>query len=293
MSLSMTLAGLALRALPRAFRTPETVRRTAARRRRHSAPLSLRRLCRVHEETVAGFPVITLTPGKPSGRELIYLHGGAYVFPLREAHWWIISALIRRTGATVTVPLYGLAPWHSVAEALPFVDAVHQAVARRAPGGRVFVAGDSAGGGLALAHVMDRRDRGQSQPRSLFLFAPWVDCTMSNPGIAALDRQDPMLDVPGLVYCARLWARGLPLDSWQVSPISGTLAGLAPVHLFQGGRDLLLPDAKRFALKAAAASLPVELEVAPAGFHVYVAATFTPEARSALDRVAGVINSVE
>lgn len=293
MSLSMTLTGLALRAAPRAFRSPEAVRRTAARRRRHSVPLPLRRLCRVHEETVAGFPVITLTPRKPSGRELMYLHGGAYVFPLREAHWWIIAALIRRTGATVTVPLYGLAPWHSVAEALPFVDAVHQAVARRAAGGRIFVAGDSAGGGLALAHVIDRRNRGQSQPRAIFLFAPWVDCTMSNPDIAPLEHLDPMLDVPGLVYCAQLWARGLPLDSWQVSPVNDSLAGLAPMHLFQGGRDLLLPDAERFAAKAAEASLPVELKIARGGFHVYVAATFTPEARSALGSVARVINGGE
>ncbi|MBO0897003.1 MULTISPECIES: alpha/beta hydrolase fold domain-containing protein [Arthrobacter] len=293
MSLSMRLAGLALRAAPRAFRTPEVVRRTAARRRRPSVPLTLRRLCRVREEVVAGFPVMTLTPRKPSGRELIYLHGGAYVFPLREAHWWIITALIRRTGATVTVPLYGLAPWHSVAEALPFVEAVHRAVARRAAGARVFLAGDSAGGGLALAHVIDRRNRSESQPQAVFLFAPWVDCTMSNPGIPVLERRDPMLDIPGLVYCAQLWARGLPLDSWRVSPINDTLAGLAPVYLFQGGRDLLLPDAERFAVKAAAASSPVELQVAPDGFHVYVAATFTPEARAALDGVARVVNGVE
>ncbi|MCC3268764.1 alpha/beta hydrolase [Arthrobacter gengyunqii] len=290
MSLSMRLAGLALRAVPRTFRTPEAVRRTAARRRRHSVPLTLRCLCRVREDDVAGFPVITLTPRRSSGRELVYLHGGAYVFPLREAHWWIISALIRRTGATVTVPLYGLAPEHSVAEALPFVDAVSKAVARRSPGAPLFLAGDSAGGGLALAHVIDRRNRRESQPEAVFLFAPWLDCTMSNPAIPPLVRQDPMLDVPGLIYCANLWARGRPLDSWQVSPINDTLKDLPPVCLFQGGRDILFPDAERLAAKAAATSSPVELHVAPDGFHVYVAATFTPESRRALARVAQRIN---
>ncbi len=238
---------------------------------------------------MAGFPVITLTPKRPSGRELIYLHGGAYVFPLREAHWWLIAALIRRTGATVTVPLYGLAPEHSVAEALQFVDAVSAAVARRSPGAPVFLAGDSAGGGLALAHVIDRRNRGAEQPRAVFLFAPWVDCTMSNPGIPPLERRDPMLDIPGLLYCAQLWARNLPVASWQVSPINDSLEDLPPMHLFQGARDLLLPDAGRFAQKAAAAGSPVELQVAEDGFHVYVAATFTPEARQALAQVAGII----
>ena len=291
MSLSMRLAVLALRAVPRSFRSPDTVRRTAARRRRPAVPFTLRRVCRVREDVVAGFPVITLTPKHPSGSELIYLHGGAYVFPLREAHWWLIRALIRRTGATVTVPLYGLAPQHSVAEALPFVDAVSTAVARRSPGAPVFLAGDSAGGGLALAHVMDRRNRGERRPQAVFLFAPWLDCTMSNPGIPPLERRDPMLDVPGLLYCADLWARGLLLDAWQVSPINDSLEDLPPMYVFQGGRDLLLPDAVRFAAKAAAASSPVELHVAPDGFHVYPAATFTPEARRALAHVARVINA--
>lgn len=295
MSLRMKLVRLALSAAPRPFRTEEAVRRTAGRRRSPNVPLALRRRCRVGRNTVEGFPVITLTPrhpsgtGLPSGAELMYLHGGAYVFPLRRPHWWIISAIIRRTGATVTVPLYGLAPQHSVAEALPFVDAVWEGIRRRSPGAPLFLAGDSAGGGLALAHLIDRRNRGKARPDAVFLVAPWVDCSMTNPAIERLQRHDPLLDVPGLLYAARLWADGLPLDSWRVSPVNDTLEDLPPILLFQGGSDLLLPDAERFAAKAAAAGTPVELQVAPDGFHVYVAAAFTPEAAGALDRIAGVV----
>lgn len=289
MSLRMKLVRLALRAGPRPFRTEEAVRRTAGRLRSPNVPLALRRRCRVERGTVEGFPVITLTPRHPSGAELMYLHGGAYVFPLRRPHWWIISAIIRRTGATVTVPLYGLAPQHSVAEALPFVDAVCDGIRRRSPGSPLFLAGDSAGGGLALAHLMDRRNRGTALPGAVFLFAPWVDCSMANPAIKGLQRHDPLLDVPGLRYAAGLWADGLPLDSWQVSPVNDTLDGLPPILLFQGGSDLLLPDSERFALKAAAAGTPVELQVVPDGFHVYAAAVFTPEAAAALDRIADVV----
>ena len=291
MSLRMRIIRLVLRAGPKPFRSPEAVRRTAARRSFAEVPAALRRLCRVSVQTVNGFPVITLTPRHPSGVELMYLHGGAYVFPLRRAHWWIITAVIRRTGATVTVPLYGLAPGYCAEDALSFVEAAAKEIRMRAPGHPVFLAGDSAGGGLALAHVMDQRNQGNAQPDAVFLFAPWVDCSMSNPAIPRLEPDDPMLDVPGLLYSARLWARGLPLDSWKVSPINGALEGLAPLHLFQGGRDLLLADAEQFAAKAAAGSTPVELQIAPDGFHVYVAAAFTPEARLALERVAAVMNA--
>lgn len=290
MSLPMSLVRLALRAAPRPFRTPETVRRTAGRRSTPAVPATLRRLCTVQQETVLGLPVITLTPRQSSGSELLYLHGGAYVFPLRLPHWWIITAIIRRTGATVTVPLYGLAPEYSVGDALPFVDAVTERVRLRSPEAPVFLAGDSAGGGLALAHVMDRRNRGREQPDGVFLFAPWVDCSMSHPGIARLVGRDPLLDVPGLLYCAELWAHGRSLSSWQVSPIHDALTDLAPTWLYQGGADLLLPDAELFAAKAAAAGAPVELQVWPGGFHVFVAATFTPEARQALAHMAGIVN---
>lgn len=295
MSLRMKLVRLALYAAPRPFRTEEAVRRTAGRRRSPNVPLALRRRCRVAVTSVEGFPVITLTPRRPSrtdlpsGAELMYLHGGAYVFGLRRPHWWIISAIIRRTGVTVTVPLYGLAPQHSVAEALPFVNAVRDGIRRRSPGAPFFLAGDSAGGGLALAHLIDRRNRGEALPRAVFLIAPWVDCSMTNPAIEQLQRHDPLLDLPGLRYAARLWADGLPLDSWRVSPVNDTLEGLPPLLLFQGGSDLLLPDSERFAAKASAAGTPVELHVAPDGFHVYVAAAFTPEAAGALDRIADVV----
>ncbi|GMA28209.1 alpha/beta hydrolase fold domain-containing protein [Arenivirga flava] len=176
---------------------------------------------------------------------ILYLHGGAYVHPLVAPHWWIVDRLVRVSGATVIVPQYELAPHGSVEEAFALLDEL----ARRVHG-RLVLAGDSAGAGLALAWTQRRRDAGERLPDALQLFSPWLDTTMTNPGIAALE-PDPMLDRERLIASARSWARDRALDDPLISPGLGDLAGLPPTVVHQGGRDLLHPDALRFGRRAA------------------------------------------
>lgn len=304
----MLLTRQLLRLTPNTFTSAARVDAAVASRSRLSAPLtrSLRRRCRVTEEEVLGLPVLTLSPRtpRPGAPDLVYLHGGAYVFPLRRPHWWIIERLIALSGATVTVPFYPRAPEHSLSEALPFVDSVMTEVRRRARGREVFVAGDSAGGGLALAHTIARRDRGGDLPDGLLLFSPWLDATLSNPEVPALEKVDPTLDAPGLVHCARLWARGGDISGKLVSPIEDSLEGLPPTYVYQGDRDVLAADALRFAAKADRVARrrprlpdarpprsPVELRVYRGAFHVFVGATWTPESRRALRHAASVLGA--
>ncbi|MGD8193026.1 alpha/beta hydrolase [Herbiconiux sp. P18] len=305
-SLSMLITRQLLRLRPSAFGSAERVD-AAIRTRRPAAPVTraLRRRCRVSEEEVLGARVLRFEPRKPraGAPELVYLHGGAYVFALRTPHWWIIDRLIGLTGATVTVPLYPRAPEHSLSEALPVVDAVLTEVRRRAGRRRVFLAGDSAGGGLALAHTIVRRDRGGDLPDGLLLFSPWLDATLSNPDVPRLERLDPMLDAAGLVHCAQLWARGGDISGRLVSPLGDSLEGLPPTFVYQGDHDVLAADATAFAAKADRAARtgatrvrnarparsPVELRVYGGAFHVFVGAVYTPEARRALAHAAGVL----
>ncbi|NQX36071.1 alpha/beta hydrolase [Herbiconiux sp. VKM Ac-2851] len=306
MSLSMLLTRSLLRLTPNRFRSAERIDAAIATRR-PPAPLTraLRRRCEVSEETVLGVPVLTLTPrrGRPGAPELVYLHGGAYVFPLQKAHWWIIDRLIVLSGVTVTVPLYPRAPEHSLSEALPFLDSVMVDVRRRAAGREVFVAGDSAGAGLALAHTIVRRDRGGELPDGLLLFSPWLDATMSNPAVPRLERLDPTLAAAGLVHCAELWTRGGDIAGRLVSPLNDSLERLPPTFVYQGTHDVFAADARRFARKAEQlarrqpppaqdarpAPSAVELRLYRGGFHDFVGATFTPESRRALGHAASVL----
>ena len=236
-----------------------------------------------------GIPVIRLTPRTgSSGQHLIYTHGGAYVRPLlgcalahdrRRRPWTPVS--------TVTVPLYRLAPESSAAEAYPALRAVYEQVVAEADA--VTLAGDSAGGGLALGQAIDHRDRGLPPARQVLLFAPWLDLELRHPGIPALQALDAMLRVDALREAGRLWARDQNPADPLLSPIRADLTGLPPVHVYQGGRDILAADARDLAVRLRAAGNPGTATWVDGGFHVYVAATWTPESRHAFSQVRALL----
>jgi monoterpene epsilon-lactone hydrolase len=256
---------------------------------RHPAPVtaSLRELCGVTTtQQVDGCDVITLTPKTgASGIEVIYTHGGSYVHPIVRRHWDLLQGVIERTGATITVPLYKLAPEGSMPEAYDLLDQVYDQVTERASNEhRVFLAGDSAGGGLALGEAIRLRDKGGRQPSGVILFSPWIELTLTNPAIAAHERHDPMLKRQSLADAAKLWTDDL--ENPLASQINDSLAGLPPLSIYQGGREILLPDVEALAKKAGAAGTKVHLWIAPRAFHVWIAAGWLPEAKAALDDVA-------
>jgi monoterpene epsilon-lactone hydrolase len=290
MSLTMRFTRGLLRFRPVATRSVESIRHQADNRRA-AAPVSrgLRRIAHVEETVVQGFPVIRLTPRSGAGgSQLIYLYGGAYVRPILSAHWQIISTLIRRAGVTVTVPLYGLAPQYTVAEAYGLLDAVYDGLHER-PDARVFLGGDSSGGGLALGQAIRLRDDGRPAPAGVVLISPWLDVTLSNPRVPALEPLDRMLGRAGLVEAGRWWAGRHDPRSPLVSPIFDSLAALPPVHTYQGSWDLLAPDAEDLAQKVRSTGGEVHLHRYPDAFHVFVGAPWTPEARAALRDIAGLL----
>ena len=148
----------------------------------------------------------------------------------------------------------------------------------------MFLAGDSAGGGLALGQGIRYRDRGGRQPAGIILFSPWVELTMTNPAIDAYARRDPMLRPAAQRLAAKQWTDDLanPL----ASPINDSLAGLPPLSVYLGGNEIMRPDVEAFVAKAKAAGTPVHYWLSPHAFHDFVALTWIPESKAALDDVA-------
>lgn len=254
-------------------------------------PDRLRRIATVTEGHVDGFRVITLTPvAGSSGAHLIYLHGGCYTFPLVAPHWGILAGLIEHSGASVTVPLYGLAPEYTVVDGLKFLRSVWD---RETSAGhrRLVLGGDSAGGGLALAHAVAARDAELPAADALLLLSPWLDATLSNPGAQELAPRDPMLAAPGLIEAGTLWAGDLDPGDPRVSPVNADLAGLPPVHIVAGSHDILTPDARLLAQRLHDAGGSVDLRITPGGFHDFPGAPWLPEARRALDRMAAILRA--
>jgi acetyl esterase/lipase len=147
------------------------------------------------------------------------------------------------------------------------------------PSGRWVLAGDSAGGGLALAAAQALRDSGGPLPAGLVLTAPWVDLEMANPELDASDPTDPILSRSLLGWSARLYANGLALDDVRLSPINGSMSGLPPVHLNVGTRDLLRPDVRRLRNALQEAGVPVTWIEQEGGIHTYPQQVDTPEAQ--------------
>ncbi|MGB0191717.1 MAG: alpha/beta hydrolase, partial [Nocardioides sp.] len=143
-----------------------------------------------------GFPVHTITKrGSTPRRTVLYLHGGGYTAPLDPFHVRYAARLAAALDARVLLPDYPLAPEHTWADSH---DALVELAAALTSQGPTVVAGDSAGGGLALAVAQSLRDRGGAQPTHLLLHSPWVDLTTSTPATAWFARRDPWLRITKL-----------------------------------------------------------------------------------------------
>ena len=253
-------------------------------------PAAVRRRHLITTRLVDDRPVLTLTPRTgATGQQLLYTHGGSYVHPLVTAQWWIIDRITRGTGITITLPLYRLAPEGWVGEAYTVLHKVYTGLAERYGAAAVTLAGDSAGGALALGRAIVDRDNGTELPRQIVLLSPWLDIALTNPAAAALEPRDPMLTVAGLVDAGALWCRDTDPRDPRVSPLHADLSGLPPVHIVQGGQDVLAPDTELAAERLRDAGNTGSLHLEPGAFHNYLGAFWTPEARIALTKIRSLL----
>ncbi|MFE7484971.1 alpha/beta hydrolase fold domain-containing protein [Streptomyces sp. NPDC057552] len=253
-------------------------------------PGALRRAYDVRRSNVEGMQVITLTPKgvHPEG-ELLYTHGGAYVHPLVTPHWNIIASLGLTTPLRVTVPLYALAPEHTGDETYPKLHNLYDSL--NASGLPVILAGDSAGGALAMALTIRARDEHRPPPAAVLLFSPWTDATLTNPAIPGIEQRDFMLGTQGLRWAARRWAGDRPLQHPWLSPVNDSLRALPRISVFHGERDILCPDAEKMVAKAKAAGTDAQINLYPDAFHVFVGVPQLPESRAALTHAREIIKT--
>ena len=243
--------------------------------------------CEVRRWTANGDPVITVTPRSASSDwNLVYLHGGGYIFPLLRPHWTMIRALIEATGATVTVPLYPLAPEHDHRPAWAMVDAVYDELSRTDSGKRLAVAGDRAGANFALSLAIRRRDAGAVLPDAIVLFSPWLDLTLSDPGARQVESRDGILAVDGAIQCGRWWVAEKDPRLPEFSPLYADLMGLPAMAVFQGTHDIFVVDARSFQNRAAAQCVELQYFEYEGAFHVFMGARSTRESRDVYRRVA-------
>ncbi|MGA8847154.1 MAG: alpha/beta hydrolase fold domain-containing protein [Nocardioides sp.] len=228
------------------------------RRRRALVPRAITHRHDVTETKVGIGRLATVAPrGSTSQGHLVFLHGGAYA--LQDLHWPFLKLLLNR-GWTVSLVDYPLLPEHTVDDTVPMVVAAWEHLLAAHPGEGLCLAGDSAGGGLALVLLQRLRDLGRPLPSATVLLSPWVDLVLEDPATRALSRRDVVLPLTGLSRAARLYAGDRDLADPWLSPINGRLHDLGRIQAWVGTAEMFLPQCRLLADRAAAA-VGTELEL--------------------------------
>ena len=253
-----------------------------------------RRLYRKHrisKRDVNGHLVWTIAP-REGGREkrILYLHGGGYVNSFASQHWSFMSRLVDRLQCTVIAPNYPHAPEHYVHDVFEFLLPLYSELAESVGGDNVTLMGDSSGGGICLALAQRLREEGLPQPRRIVLLAPWLDVSMSNPEIAEADKIDPFLDAGSLKYAGAMYARDVDLKNYLVSPLYGSMRGLAPVTLFIGTCDILFPDCRKLRDLAAAEGVQIDYREYEDMLHDWMLISL-PESKQVLREIVDQLSS--
>jgi cation diffusion facilitator CzcD-associated flavoprotein CzcO/acetyl esterase/lipase len=235
----------------------------------------------------AGVPVEVVTPrtGEASGA-ILYLHGGAFCLGNPGTHRSITTRLAAESGMAVWVPDYRLASEHPYPAALDDALACYDALLGKGIGAdQIVVAGDSAGGALALAVALRLKERGGPMPSGLLLISPMTDPGLTGSTLQSRRGKDPMVREGWLEHALRWYA--CPATVGAHRPLDTDLAQLPPMLVQVGEDEILLADATRLAGRALECGVPCRLEVFEARWHVFhLSAFWLRSARVALRRLA-------
>ncbi|WP_100638557.1 alpha/beta hydrolase [Marinobacter salexigens] len=245
---------------------PVSVQRTLIRQAyRSSVPP---RDSRFQTGTLAGLSVIRSSFGKVTRGAVLYLHGGGYIIGSATTHKGLTGHLAKATGCIVVTPDYRLAPEHPFPAALDDAEAAWRALIddEGFTPGQIAIAGDSAGGGLAIALAMRLRDSNQPLPASITIFSPWTDLTQKD---LYSPECEPVLQAHWTAKAAKLYAARESLSHPLISPVFGNFEGLPPLLIQVGSQEILLNDSERLAKAARAAGVDTQLEVYNGLWHVF------------------------
>ena len=241
-----------------------------------------------------------LAPDSDPHRRLLYLHGGSFISGCPRGHRVITTKLAQVTGASILALDYRLMPEHSRRDINADCQTGYRWILDHGPTGpapvrELFVAGDSAGGGLALMLTAWARDAGLRPAHGVIALSPGVDLTLSSPTLKSNLKTDLVLGpglkgflrIPRPIQLLMIWGlnRMAPPNP-LVSPVFGDLSGLPPILVQVSETEMMLGDAQRYVNKARAAGSHAELETWPDMLHVWhLFEPILPEAGEAFERI--------
>lgn len=208
----------------------------------------------------------------PHGRRhaILYCHGGGYTSGNLGYARVLASKLAHVTGYDVLSFEYRLAPEHPYPAAVEDALQAWDHLMLLGYGAQdIILAGDSAGGNLALVLCLRLRGTGRRLPGGLVLFSPWTDMTMSGPSYGERAAIDPMLTANYIDAVRRAYAPGEDFSHPELSPLFGDLSGFPRTLVQVGDHEILFSDAQRLAEALRRQNVPARLEVSEGMWHVF------------------------
>jgi len=231
--------------------------------------------------------------GAPQDRTLLYLHGGAWIMGSAKTHRGFVSHLAYASGIRALLINYRLAPENPFPAGLDdcmmtYEWLLHSGISAD----KIVVAGDSAGGNLALALLVALRDADKPLPAGAVALSPATDLALTGESRKTRLQLDPVLSNLGSFPIIKDYITNHDPHHPYISPLYADLRGLPPLLIHVGDHETLLDDAVRFGECAQAAGVNAQTVVWPEMFHVFQIFTpILPEARKAVAQIAAFVKS--
>jgi len=243
--------------------------------------------------TEFGIPSEWITPPNAGPGVILYLHGGAYALGSINSHRELIARLVVNTSCKALAVNYRLAPEHPYPAALEdAIRAYSWLISSGIEPSRICIAGDSAGGGLAISMLLSLREKGMLLPAGVFCLSPWLDLTLSGDSVTKNRHNDPILSATILEKYVNYYIGTHNANDPLISPLFGDLSGLPPIHIQSGRNEILLDDSIRFYEKAQQAGVDVTLKIWDDMFHVFQLFSFLHETQESMKQVSEFVAGI-
>ena len=221
---------------------------------------------------------------------ILYLHGGGYVSGTLGMYHQLCSTLSKISGARVLMPEYRLAPNYPFPAALEDALSVYDWLLREGISAEnIFIAGDSAGGGLTLATTLALRDEGRPLPAGIICLSPWTDLTFSGPSHETNAEKSVILHPDNLHLWTEAYIAFADPRTPHISPAFADMANFPPMLIQVGSDEVLLDDARMVAERAKSAGVDMTLTIYKKMWHVWQTVAILPEAKRAFDEIGAFV----
>lgn len=225
------------------------------------------------EFNLGGVSCLGVLPKGSSGDKVIFwLHGGGYAMGSSKSHKGLAGNVAANAKSAAVLPDYRLAPEHRFPGALEdAVTAYKGMLAEGVSAENVVLAGDSAGGGLAVMTALRLRAEGVALPAGMMLLSPWVNLANTGWSFESKASRDPFITKPGLDTRTKSFLGDVPPHDPRAAVLNADLRGLPPAIVQVGEAEVLLSDSVALTERLGASGVPVTMEIWPDMFHVFQA----------------------